>query len=74
VFFGALTGFGYVDPDAAGEYNGVGEFIPGQPVFDRAGAGIMNDQRVEEMRRLEEEWAKKKRPKDVSRPFYRSRD
>lgn len=70
VFFGALTGFGYVDPDSpslsrslSSSIDGVAEFVSGQPVFDKA-LGSEEETRLEEMRRLEEEWGKKKRPKD----------
>ncbi len=72
VFFGALTGYGYVDPDSANlslslstSLDGVSEFVPGQPVFDKSVARD-EESRLEKMRRLEEEWGKQKRPKDVS--------
>jgi hypothetical protein len=67
IFFSALAGVGYVDPDATALP--AAEFIPGSPVFD-AGADQLELARVAmlaEQKELERSWQRKKRPKDVSR-------
>jgi hypothetical protein len=62
VFFTSLAGIGYVAPD---DLPTTVEFLPGTPVFDLAGRQAL-ERRMEEQRALEQTWAKKKRPKDVS--------
>ncbi|WOO78781.1 uncharacterized protein LOC62_02G002319 [Vanrija pseudolonga] len=65
VFFGALAGIGYVDPEtqainkaAAAE----AEFIVGGPVFDRQESQKQLERQIAERRALEEQWVRKKRP------------
>lgn len=62
VFFTSLAGVGYVAPE---EISRTVEFLPGTPVFDLAGRQAL-ERRMQEQKALENEWAKKKRPKDVS--------
>lgn len=62
VFFTSLAGVGYVAPE---EIARTVEFLPGTPVFDLAGRQAL-ERRMQEQKALENEWAKKKRPKDVS--------
>ncbi|KAL1409870.1 hypothetical protein Q8F55_003869 [Vanrija albida] len=63
VFFGALAGIGYVDPEA----QAVGkasepEFVVGGPVFDRQESQKQLERQIAERRALEEQWVRKKRP------------
>lgn len=62
LFFSSLAGIGYVAPD---EIARTVEFLPGKPVFDLAGRQAM-EKRMEEQKALESQWARMKRPKDVS--------
>lgn len=62
LFITSLAGIGYVAPE---ELARTVEFSPGTPVFDLAGRQAM-ERRMQEQKALENEWAKKKRPKDVS--------
>lgn len=78
IFFTALTGLGYVDPDAVSSPATTlpdldapeVDFMPGQPVFDagvaHAPGTSQEEVRRAEMRKLEQEWSRQKRPKDVS--------
>jgi hypothetical protein len=73
VFFSALAGIGYVDPDSLPSSSisnalapvEAAEFVPGLPVFDMSEEQARR-LKIEEQRDLEIQWAKKKRPKDVS--------
>jgi hypothetical protein len=73
IFFSALSGLGYEEPETTPSSSVAGEpeFDVGKPVFDGQGVGGSGtsdeEERVERMKRLEEQWAKQKRPKDVSR-------
>ncbi|CAK9786599.1 hypothetical protein CC85DRAFT_300137 [Cutaneotrichosporon oleaginosum] len=60
VFFGALAGVGYVDPDAASALP-ENEFIVGGPVFD-ASEGQLRELQIQEQREREQHWLKKQRP------------
>jgi hypothetical protein len=64
VFFGALAGVGYVDPDAQAPADS--EFVMGQPVFDPTEGQRLREIAMAEQRALEQQWAKKKRPNAVS--------
>lgn len=76
VFFSALAGIGYQEPRpvdsadvstvptvAAGQNGG---FKFGGPVFDPANDKLHLEKVMAEQRELEEAWARKRRPKDVS--------
>ncbi|BEI85591.1 hypothetical protein CcaverHIS002_0509920 [Cutaneotrichosporon cavernicola] len=60
VFFGALAGVGYVDPEAASVIP-ENEFIVGGPVFD-ASEGQLRELQIQEQREREQHWLKKQRP------------
>ncbi len=66
IFFSALAGIGYVDPEATP--TAAAEFIPGSPVFDSRvdQVEVERNRMLEEHRALEQMWQRKKRPKDVS--------
>lgn len=70
IFFSALSGLGYEEPETTPSSSVAGEpeFDVGKPVFDGQGVGGSGtsdeEERVERMKRLEEQWAKQKRPKD----------
>ena len=66
IFFSALAGVGYVDPEAA--HLPAAEFIPGLPVYDARAdqAELARMRMAEEQKELERAWQKKKRPQDVS--------
>lgn len=70
VFFGALAGIGYVDPDIASNTPAAAqparEFVVGEPVFDPSDAQLEREARAAEQRALEEVWARQKRPNAVS--------
>ncbi|TXT03857.1 hypothetical protein VHUM_04280 [Vanrija humicola] len=70
VFFGALAGIGYVDPEAQALNKAAAaadEFVVGGPVFDRQESQKQLERQIAERRALEEQWARKKRPNSVSR-------
>jgi hypothetical protein len=83
VFFSALAGIGYVDPEAqvttldpalalSRQEGEVPEFVMGGPVFD-LGDEMRKRERekaMEVQRELEKEWSRKRRPKDVSYGFW----
>ncbi|GMK54456.1 hypothetical protein CspeluHIS016_0110420 [Cutaneotrichosporon spelunceum] len=60
VFFGALAGVGYVDPEAASVIP-ENEFIVGGPVFDTS-EGQLRELQMQEQREREQHWLKKQRP------------
>lgn len=70
VFFGALAGVGYVDPDAASTIP-ENEFTLGGPVFDTS-EGQLRELQIQEQREREQHWLKKQRPNAVS--LGRTRD
>ena len=67
MFFSALAGVGYVDPETLVPTSGDAAFMPGAPVFDPVQAQEMAlAKKVEEQRELERSWEKKKRPREAS--------
>ena len=67
IFFSALSGLGYEEPNSTPSSQvDEKEFDVGRPVFDGKGMGEEQEEKVERMKRLEQQWAKQKRPKDVS--------
>lgn len=72
VFFGALAGVGYVDPDAASAIP-ENEFVIGGPVFD-ASEGQLRELQLQEQREREQHWLKKQRPNSVSLVLSRARE
>ena len=67
IFFSALAGVGYVDPDAA-LLSSASAFVPGAPVFHARAdqADLARVSMLEDQKELETLWQRKKRPKDVS--------
>jgi len=65
IFFSALAGIGYTDPEAMAPLAQV-DFVPGVPVFDATEDQMeqARHRRMEEQRELERQWQKKKRPQD----------
>lgn len=73
IFFSALAGIGYVEPDAslaAGAISGIpapaGHFVLGAMVYDVEENEMSRRRKLDEQRELEMLWQSKKRPKDVS--------
>ena len=65
IFFSALAGIGYVDPDTTP--SPAAHFVLGSPVYDASTEQLeVARQRSTEQRELEREWQKKRRPHDVS--------
>ena len=62
IFFGALAGVGYVDPDAKSPKPADPEFVVGGPVFDPNERQRLREQMLAEQRELEQAWARNKRP------------
>lgn len=70
IFFSALAGIGYVDPDAVAPVTSAAQFVPGLPVFvPDADSEIGKRRKADALREQEQEWQRKRRPKDVSGRF-----